>query len=103
VGPHVIDAKSLSGRPAGEFKGVVWERYGDPGDGSGCVEIAELGDGFKAMRDSSDPEGPALVFTPGEWDAFVLGVKAGEFDLPPELYDEATDAPATAPTADVEH
>jgi hypothetical protein len=33
------------------------------------------------MRDGKDPSGPKLVFTPAEWEAFVLGVKDGEFDL----------------------
>lgn len=43
-----------------------------------CVEVADL-DGGKAVRDSKDPGGPVLVFTPSEWDAFVEGVAAGEF------------------------
>jgi hypothetical protein len=38
-------------------------------------------DGVVAVRDSKDPAGPALVFTPAEWDAFVGGAKDGEFDL----------------------
>jgi len=33
------------------------------------------------MRNSGDPDGPKLYFTEAEWDAFVLGVKDGEFDL----------------------
>ena len=33
------------------------------------------------MRNSGDPDGPRLYFTEAEWDAFVLGVKDGEFDL----------------------
>jgi hypothetical protein len=33
------------------------------------------------IRDSKDPEGPILTFTPEEWTAFTLGVKGGEFDL----------------------
>ncbi len=35
------------------------------------------------MRDSKDPDGPVLAFTPAEWEAFVLGVKDGEFDIAP--------------------
>jgi hypothetical protein len=34
------------------------------------------------MRDSSKPEDGTLVFDENEWNAFVLGVKDGEFDLP---------------------
>jgi hypothetical protein len=45
-----------------------------------CVEVAETADRV-LVRDSKDPEGAELVFTRGEWDAFVKGVKSGEFDL----------------------
>jgi hypothetical protein len=34
------------------------------------------------MRDAKNPDGPVLAFTPEEWEAFTLGVKDGEFDLP---------------------
>jgi hypothetical protein len=34
------------------------------------------------MRDAGNPDGPVLAFTPEEWEAFTLGVKDGEFDLP---------------------
>ncbi|WP_330255148.1 DUF397 domain-containing protein [Nocardia sp. NBC_00565] len=50
--------------------------------GETCVEIAHLDGGVVGVRDSKDPTGPALVFTPGEWDAFVSGAKDGEFDRP---------------------
>ncbi|WP_327048120.1 DUF397 domain-containing protein [Microbispora sp. NBC_01189] len=36
-----------------------------------------------AVRDSKDPEGPALLFTPAEWAAFLDGVRAGEFEIGP--------------------
>jgi hypothetical protein len=45
-----------------------------------CVEVAFVGEAI-AVRDSKNPEGPALIFTPAEWDAFVGGAKDGEFDL----------------------
>ncbi|MQY23003.1 DUF397 domain-containing protein [Nocardia macrotermitis] len=44
-----------------------------------CVEVGELQDGTIAIRHSSVPSGPALIFTPGEWDAFEDGVRRGEF------------------------
>lgn len=47
----------------------------------GCVEVAPLPDGGVALRDSKDVSLPPHIFTPGEWDAFLRGVKAGEFDL----------------------
>lgn len=48
---------------------------------NGCVEVAPLPDGGVALRDSKDTELAPHRFTAAEWDAFVLGVKAGEFDL----------------------
>ena len=45
-----------------------------------CVEVAFV-DGAIAVRDSKNPGGPVLVFTRGEWDAFVRGAQDGEFDL----------------------
>jgi hypothetical protein len=44
------------------------------------VEVAFVG-GAIAVRDSKNPIGPVLIFTPDEWDAFVAGAKDGEFDL----------------------
>jgi len=34
-----------------------------------------------AIRDSKDRQGPVLVFSPADWQAFASAVKAGEFDL----------------------
>ena len=40
----------------------------------------EGGAGAVFVRDSKDPEGPTLPFNDQEWDAFIAGAKAGEFD-----------------------
>ncbi|MGN9789335.1 DUF397 domain-containing protein [Nonomuraea sp. ZG12] len=40
-----------------------------------------LSGGRVAVRDSKDPDGPALVFTDPEWKAFIGGVKPGAFDF----------------------
>ncbi|MGW0760490.1 DUF397 domain-containing protein [Streptomyces sp. NPDC002814] len=45
-----------------------------------CVEIATLVDGDVALRNSRDPDGPALVYTAAELAAFLAGAKDGEFD-----------------------
>jgi len=49
------------------------------GNCDNCVEVAFV-DGAIAVRDSKDPHGPALIYTRDEWDAFLHGVKGGEFD-----------------------
>ncbi|MCM3882224.1 DUF397 domain-containing protein [Frankia sp. R82] len=50
------------------------------GTGGNCVEVATLPDGGRAVRDSKNPDGPALHFTPAEWAAFLAGAQDGEFD-----------------------
>lgn len=50
--------------------------------GATCVEVALLPAGGVAVRNSRHPDRPPHVFTPAEWRAFLLGMKAGEFDLP---------------------
>ena len=50
--------------------------------GGNCVEVAFLADGRVAVRNSRQPDGPALTFTSGEWDAFLRGARDGEFGAP---------------------
>lgn len=49
------------------------------GDAS-CVEVGAH-DKNIYVRDSKAPEYGMLKFNAAEWDAFIKGVKAGEFDL----------------------
>ncbi|WP_037916721.1 DUF397 domain-containing protein [Actinacidiphila yeochonensis] len=48
-------------------------------NGGDCVEVADTVAGVVPVRDSKDPEGPALVFPAGSWVVFVNDVKAGHF------------------------
>ncbi|MFE3954845.1 DUF397 domain-containing protein [Nocardia sp. NPDC059091] len=50
--------------------------------GGECVEVAFLDGGKVGVRDSKDADGPALVFTPGEWDVFTRCLGSGGFDCP---------------------
>jgi hypothetical protein len=45
-----------------------------------CVEVASLGAGVAAVRDSKDPSGAVLTFSAGSWRRFLTKVKAGQFD-----------------------
>lgn len=49
-----------------------------------CVEIAHRADGSVCVRDTKEDPATASVqvYNPGEWDAFLNGAKAGEFDRP---------------------
>jgi hypothetical protein len=60
---------------------AVWRKSTASGPYSdNCVEVAFINEAI-AVRDSKHPEGPVLLFTQAEWDAFVGGAKDGEFDL----------------------
>lgn len=56
-----------------------WFKSSYSGGSQDCVEIAHLDGGMVGVRDSKNPTGPALVFAPGEWDAFTAKVISGEF------------------------
>ncbi|MCG5215202.1 DUF397 domain-containing protein [Streptosporangium sp. KLBMP 9127] len=58
-----------------------WKKSVRSASNGACVEVAYLGGGRVGVRDSKHQAGPVLVFTPQEWDAFVGGVKDGEFDV----------------------
>jgi hypothetical protein len=63
-----------------DLTGAKWFKSSRSGGNKDCVEAAFLDGGLVGVRDSKNPTGPALVFTPSEWDAFAEGVKGGEFD-----------------------
>ncbi|THA36642.1 DUF397 domain-containing protein [Streptomyces sp. A1277] len=69
-----------NGMAATELRGVVWQKSRHSNSQGSCVEFAKLPDGDVAMRNSRHPDGPALVYTPAEIEALLLGVKDGEFD-----------------------
>lgn len=58
---------------------IPWRRFGADDPEVDYVEVGEAGDEI-LVRDGKDPDGPALRFTRAEIRAFILGVKAGEFD-----------------------
>jgi hypothetical protein len=62
-----------------DLSGATWRKASySTGNGGNCVEVARNLPGTVAVRDSKDPAGPALLFTPDAWDAFCAGVKSGE-------------------------
>jgi hypothetical protein len=61
---------------------AVWRKSSySSGNGGQCVEVARNLPDLIAVRDSKNREGPALVFAPQEWRAFLDGVRADEFSL----------------------
>ncbi|MFD8498952.1 MULTISPECIES: DUF397 domain-containing protein [unclassified Amycolatopsis] len=51
-------------------------------NGGNCVEVNVGGDGVVGLRDTKLTSSPVFMFDAGEWNAFLIAVKAGQFDLP---------------------
>ncbi|HLI41026.1 MAG TPA: DUF397 domain-containing protein [Streptosporangiaceae bacterium] len=54
----------------------AWRKSRRSGNAANCVEVAGL-PGAVGVRDSKDPDGPALVLTRDAWRAFAGRVKDG--------------------------
>jgi hypothetical protein len=67
-----------------ELPEVAWHISSfSPDGGPSCVEAGPLldGSGRIAVRHSRYTDGPVIIYTRAEWDAFLAGVRAGEFDF----------------------
>ncbi|MBG0827362.1 DUF397 domain-containing protein [Planomonospora sp. ID67723] len=60
---------------------VSWVKSSLSSTNNECVEVARSTGGPVFVRDSKDPAGPVLAFAPGEWRAFLAGVRNAEFDV----------------------
>ena len=72
--------RMVNGMSASHLTEVTWQKSGRSNPSGNCVECAALADGGVAVRNSRDPEGPTLIYTPAEIEAFILGVRDGDFD-----------------------
>jgi hypothetical protein len=71
---------TYNGMPTSQIGYAVWLKSRRSNPSGNCVEIAQLSDGAIAVRNSRYPEGPALIYTQAEIDAFIRGIKDGDFD-----------------------
>jgi hypothetical protein len=69
-----------NGVRASRLRHAAWRKSRHSNPSGNCVEAALLPAGGVAVRNSRYPDGPALIFTQAEWDAFILGARDGEFD-----------------------
>ncbi|MFY1597351.1 DUF397 domain-containing protein [Micromonospora sp. WMMD737] len=64
-----------------DFSRATWRKSTRTQQSGQCVEVARVGESV-GVRDSKDPTGPVLVFTPGQFAAFLEGAAEGEFGHP---------------------
>lgn len=78
--PYTTPQESSGQMPSSEARQTqpVWRKASFSASGD-CVEVAER-DSMIMMRDSNSPRSHMLRYTAEEWQAFLHGVKAGEFD-----------------------
>ncbi|MFY1634782.1 DUF397 domain-containing protein [Solwaraspora sp. WMMB335] len=70
-----------NGVPGTELPALAWQKSGRSNPSGNCVELAPLPGGTGvAMRNSRHPDGPALIYTLAEIEAFILGARDGDFD-----------------------
>jgi len=79
-GAHDAHTGVYNGMPALDLGEQGWESPWSGPNGGQCVQTKQLSDGRVAVRQSTDPAGPALIYTPQEMAAFVAGVKRGLAD-----------------------
>lgn len=59
---------------------VAWNKSSHSFSDGNCVETA-TGCGWVHVRDSKNPDGPLLTFSPQAWAAFTAGVKTGKYAI----------------------
>ncbi|WP_302888088.1 DUF397 domain-containing protein [Streptomyces cucumeris] len=67
--------------PAKHLGAEGWRKPWSGPNGGACVEVLKLTDGRVALRQSTDPDGPALIYTHHEIETFIRGAKAGAADF----------------------
>jgi hypothetical protein len=69
-----------NGMPAADLGPAGWRKPWSGTNGGSCLEAKKLPEGRVALRQSTDPAGPALILEPNEIKAFITGAKSGLAD-----------------------
>ena len=58
-----------------------WSKSSHSSANGQCIQVARNLPGVVAVRDSKNPDGPKLIFSPADWRTFVRGMKGQDFSL----------------------
>jgi hypothetical protein len=72
--------QQFNGMPADDLGPVDWRKSGRSNPTGNCLQLARRDGGKVAMRDSKNPESPALICDGREIGYFVDGLRAGRYD-----------------------
>jgi Domain of unknown function (DUF397) len=79
---HASDSYyQLRGVRTDDVAQAAWRKSSMSAYNGSCFEVARLLEDRVGVRDTKDKgSGPVLIFNQSEWNAFLAGAKAGEFD-----------------------
>jgi hypothetical protein len=72
--------ETRNGMPGSDLSGATWRKSRRSNSQGNCVELVGLRGGVIAVRNSRHPDGPVLIYTKAEIDAFIRGARDGDFD-----------------------
>lgn len=61
-----------------DLSSATWRKSTRSNGQANCVEVADLDGGDRAVRDSKNPTGPALLVTRTQWATFTTAVRTGD-------------------------
>ncbi|MFD7449449.1 DUF397 domain-containing protein [Kitasatospora sp. NPDC059827] len=62
---------------------IQWRKASASNPNDDCVEVADAITDIVPVRDSKDPHGPALAFSPDGWQSFIAGIRSDDFPATP--------------------